>query len=216
VLGAIDNISDIVFTHCSFGPQADFLNIQTVQNATVEYCLFSGNGGGVQFSSGSTGAVRHCRFENNYSLHVSNTLNSTMLLEYNWLGPGAQVGVTSYASYLMARHNVFGGGVLATVFIDYVVAPDQLLMTHNDILNGGDLSVKVSGGGITPPPFELDFTNNYWGTTDTAQIDAWIWDDADSHRTVDPIVRYLPLRERSIPNARTSMSRLKGLFEMPR
>jgi hypothetical protein len=208
-------ISEIVFTHCVFGPQADRLNIQSVQNATVEYCFFSGNGGGVQFSSDTTGVVRYSRFENNYNYHVSNTLNSTMLLEYNWLGPGAQAGVTSYGSYLTARHNYFGGAALITVFLDYIVYADQVLLTHNDLLNGGDLSVKVSGGGISAP-FELDLTNNYWGTTDTAQIDEWIWDDADSHRTVDPIVRYLPLRERSIPNASTSMSRLKALFETPR
>ena len=217
MLGDLGPIADIRFSHCIFGPQADMLNIQSVQNATVEYCCFAGNGNGVQFAVGSTGVVRHCRFESNYQLHISSSSGANLLAEFNILAPGAQASMLcGSGATLVANHNSIGGGVLVTVFGNEISDAAQLVLQHNDLYNGGGYSVRVSGSGLTDPPFELDFTNNYWGTTDTAQIDAWIWDDADSHRTIDPVVRYLPLRERSIPTARTSISRLKGLFDGPR
>ena len=56
-----------------------------------------------------------------------------------------------------------------------------------------------------------DFTNNYWGTTNSAVIDAMIQDvndDPDIHCTVN----YSPFAQMAVPTESTSWGDLKAMF----
>ena len=58
----------------------------------------------------------------------------------------------------------------------------------------------------------LDFTDNYWGTTDTAQIDEWIHDNNDERTTIADVV-YLPIRAIPVAVESRSLGSLKHLFD---
>lgn len=59
-------------------------------------------------------------------------------------------------------------------------------------------------------PDTLDFTGNYWGTTDPATIDGWINDGNDSGSGL--IIDYLPLLDSPVPVRRTSAGGLRAIF----
>jgi len=79
----------------------------------------------------------------------------------------------------------------------------------NDIRNSGGTSVGLLGNAPNPP--EIDLTNNYWGTTDPAQIAEWIH-DANDDPQVTGVVLFEPFAEQSVPTAKSSIGRLKSRY----
>lgn len=175
--------------------------------------------GGVQFTVGSTGIVRGCRFENNYSAQVVSRLGANLLLEDSYLGAGAEVTIDCSAGGKIEAHdNVIEAGTAITIWGLEISQASQMIFSGNDIEHGSGPSVEVRGGGQTEV-IELDFSNNFWGTTDTAQIDLWISDELDRDpRYPDryPIVVYDPIREQSVQLRQRSMGSFKRAFDRAR
>jgi len=69
---------------------------------------------------------------------------------------------------------------------------------------------------------ELDLIGNYWGTTDSLEIEGLIFDQSDSDHPDYPStadltrVRFWPVREGSIPTERKSVGGLKGRYRRDR
>jgi hypothetical protein len=85
---------------------------------------------------------------------------------------------------------------------------------NNHILNSGGFSVLAGLSSQPVPP--RDFEGNYWGTTDTDQIDEWILDENDEDGPGFGLVDYLPLAESPIRSESTSFGELKSRFNSDR
>jgi hypothetical protein len=99
-------------------------------------------------------------------------------------------------------------GTFATVLTTYNSVVE---FNNNHILNIGGHSVEASNGG-SPPIRTQDFSGNYWGTTDLAQLEAWIHDSTDAPVVNYIIVDYLPLAEQPIPVESTSFGEIKARY----
>ena len=88
---------------------------------------------------------------------------------------------------------VFEG--VAGVILTRDVSSVSIHQSH--FLNGGGYTVEAynySCDPSQPGPWHLDLTNNYWGTTDLAQIEIWIFID-QAHGPNCVVVDYLPLAD---------------------
>ena len=111
---------------------------------------------------------------------------------------------------MIGSGNELQGGTDTTLWINRL---DSTLDFHgNHILNSGGFSVfaRFSAG---PPLIVHDFSGNYWGTTDTDQIDAWIEDRFDDPTVNYVVVDYLPLAEGPVSNEPSSFGSFKARFK---
>ena len=61
-----------------------------------------------------------------------------------------------------------------------------------------------------PQPRIINLENNYWGTTDTALLDQWIYDGNDNE-DVDIFIDYLPLADGPVQTESTTWGAVKSL-----
>ena len=80
----------------------------------------------------------------------------------------------------------------------------------NHILHGDGPAVKLSGF-IDPPAEILDFSNNYWGTTEADSIAAWIWDENDDSNVEGEVV-FEPFSPVPLPDEKKSLGDVKRMF----
>ena len=66
------------------------------------------------------------------------------------------------------------------------------------------------GGGV--PIVTQDLSGNYWGTTDTTQLDEWIYDRNDDEVVNFVYVDYLPIAEVPIKTESMSFGSFKALY----
>ncbi len=117
--------------------------------------------------------------------------------------------------------------------LDYTITS---LAMHNNIISGGskvlELTARIESGSISnnhflrtddsswwvyvghyqlSEPWILDLSNNYWGTTDTALLDQFIYDGNDDPYT-DIYVNYLPLADGPVATETTTWGAVKSLF----
>jgi hypothetical protein len=82
----------------------------------------------------------------------------------------------------------------------------------NYFLQGGGAGwFAVCTTNYTGPLLNLDFTGNYWGTTDVDYISQWILDNHDNpeiHFTID----FVPMADSPVPVEQKTWSEVKGLF----
>jgi hypothetical protein len=84
----------------------------------------------------------------------------------------------------------------------------NVTLSQNHILNAGGWSVQTFN--FPSPEFSLDFRNNYWGTSDPAQIEAWVRDGLDD--PARPIVEYAPFSAVPLASSPQTMDGLKSRF----
>lgn len=144
---------------------------------------------------------------------------------------GVEIGLTT--GYIGSRceiHDTEVQGTLCSLLIDHRTSA----LIENSVLTGGSNSVifarnsdaltihgsdLVRGTGPVVNSERLaalgavtyDLTNNYWGTTDEAQIQAWIIDSIDNPN-IYATVTYAPFAGQSVPTESTTWGELKALW----
>jgi len=111
------------------------------------------------------------------------------------------------SGYVEGSRNVFAGGSNATIRFDY---PSELHLHDNHILNAGGWSVDATGGQF--PNKTQDFSGNFWGTADSNQIKAWIFDANDNPNLNHTHVDFTPFADQPIPSDDKSFGALKAIF----
>lgn len=152
-------------------------------NCVIENCTVDGCTSGFHLSGDSRSVIANC---------VVSDCPGTPLS----VGSGAHLDVTGSefitrstsqqnalhygAGSLRARNCRFQGGSPTALF--YLDRPQDIDIRECAFLNGGGQTLEVfrSGAGLDQPVV-LDLTGNYWGTTNPAQLDAWITDYRDFH-----------------------------------
>lgn len=93
-----------------------------------------------------------------------------------------------------------------------ITSAGPMSVNNCDIAHGGRGSVNViSGFELCSNPVHLDFSDNYWGSSSTDSIEAWIHDFNDSDKSCYAI-DYQPFRGVSTPTQKKSMGSLKAMF----
>jgi hypothetical protein len=90
----------------------------------------------------------------------------------------------------------------------YVDSEVSIHQSH--LINGGGYTVEAYYYSC-PESTYLDLTNNYWGTTDVAQIDEWIFIDR-AHGPNCVVVDHLPLADGPVQTQREAWGGIKALF----
>jgi hypothetical protein len=123
---------------------------------------------------------------------------------------GAEVGGTS--SLLVGHSNRVVGDTVASI---YLTANGLADFHNNDVLKGSGRLVLAEDYRIAPT-FDIDLTENYWGTVDGDSLSAWIVDGGDLHNPpLDPNfsnVLFNPFLLQSVPTQVRSIGSLKSGF----
>jgi len=196
---------DVLIENCEFVGGITGIDLQSDSNM-VRDCLFDGTRVGLQFSFGATGVVERCRFLNNGNWCLGMLSASEMELNDSFLGqsPG-NIAVWS-GSTLTGSGNVLEGG---TVYSIHMTTSAMIDFHDNHILNAGGWSAYVATASQLP--VEFDLRDNYWGTADSQQIAEWIRDGNDDAENTT--VLFEPFHAEPVPTEKTSLGRLKSLFE---
>jgi Right handed beta helix region len=173
----------------------------------VRDSTFEGGIVGVQVSFGGVGRVERCTFDGMLNIGVGIVGGSQGFVYDCTFLPTMALNI-NLSGRLVGSGNELQGGTFTTIRTQYNSAVE---FNNNHIFNAGGFSVEARNGG-SPPIRTQDFTGNYWGTTDTAQIDAWIHDLNDQPIGNYILVDYTPLAEQPIPVESTSFGELKARY----
>lgn len=149
--------------NCSFGPR----NVR-VSNCTVTngYFIFHD----------TTGEVGNCTFVNEIATALAVDMpTSNVHFRDIFISGGAQIGLKAYGSTISAERLTIVGTTTAAV---EVAEHNSLTIHDSSFLPASGWAVHC---GVSPgwPVHTLDLTNNNWGVTDAAAIEALIWDHND-------------------------------------
>lgn len=98
------------------------------------------------------------------------------------------------------------GGTIAALYARY--RPGACIMRNCDFIKGSGPVVQC---GPSYTAVTHDLTNNYWGTSSTADIQSWIIDKNDD-RNIAAAVLYSPFAGQPVPTETTTWGDLKALW----
>ncbi len=81
---------------------------------------------------------------------------------------------------------------------------------HFNFFKGTGQLIRLDNYPYEPVAVQ-DFRNNYWGTTDTDSLDAWIWDGHDDP-SVHSVVEYMPMADGPVPIETSTWGDVKAMF----
>jgi hypothetical protein len=107
----------------------------------------------------------------------------------------------------LVEDSILTGGSNSVVFARDA---DAITIHDCDLVRGAGPVVRTTRPAVWGPVTH-DLANNYWGTTDEAQIQAWIIDSTDDPN-IYATVTYAPFAGQSVPSETTTWGDLKALF----
>lgn len=181
--------------NCSFGPR----NVR-VSNCTVT------NGYFIFYDT--TGEVENCTFTNEIvtALVVDEPTSNVHFRDISVSG-GAEIGLKANGSTVTAERLSIVGTTTAAI----AVAEHNSLVIHDSNLlpaSGWAVYCAVAPGW---PVHSLDLTNNNWGVTDAAAIEAMIWDHNDDPNNPCTVL-YSPYVGQPVGVESTTWGELKALW----
>ncbi len=182
----------------------------------IRNCRINRGANGIVFASGASGSIRNCNISDQYLRGIYLSRSGSIVLEDNDIeviqDSPIQVGVVvgTSAENLIMRNNVVISNGYVLWFDARVRAGD---ISQNHFLRASETAWWVSTGDYYPltEPRIINLENNYWGTTDTALIDQWIYDGNDNEN-VDVFIDYLPLADGPVQTESTTWGAVKTLF----
>jgi parallel beta-helix repeat protein len=176
-------------------------------------CVFDGGIVGVGFTDGASGSIRNCQISNCSNFGISLLECGTVVVEDNTVSglDFAGIGVLYTAESLTMRQNVVSSNTWVLYFNAQVGAGD---VSNNHFFRVGDTAYWVFVEDYYPLtiPRTVNLENNYWGTTDTALLDQWIYDGNDNE-DVDIYVDYRPMLDGPVPTESTTWGAVKSMFQ---
>ncbi len=190
------------------------VSVYGASDVVMENCTSVGGslttgGGGIQFNN-SSGRVSNCEFHNHTSYSVSAKNGSNVVIDNSTLVADGLVnngvGIHSWASSTVIVDDCIVDGSYSAF---YLRSDGQVSVDSCHINTTGLWFVYVDSYG--GPPIDLDFTNNYWGTTDLELISSQIMDSNDDDELSFTII-FEPIADGPLPTSKTSLDGLKALY----
>ena len=206
-------VSDCHFTGCYQG-----VNLQGSQPATHEVwdCTFT-QGKTAAFVVYGQATIWNCHAtlmnggSNNSAVFSVTSYAQVQLEDCTAQSTGRALMASSHSS--VTGVNLVFEGVAGVI---YCAVDSEISIHQSHFLNGGGYTVEAYYYSCDPQMpgglWHLDLTNNYWGTTDVAQIEDWIFID-QAHGPNCVMVDYLPLADGPVQTQRETWGGIKALFE---
>lgn len=180
--------------NCSFGPR----------DVSVTGCNIA-NGGFVFYDA--TGSIANCSFSNQTGTAIYVDTATSILAISDVAIDGSAIGLSTHSSHVAAeRLSIINTteNAIRTSERSYVAIHDSSILPAA----GWAVYCNVSSGW---PTHTLDLTNNNWGVTDAASIDAMIWDHRDDPSNPCTVL-YEPYVGQPVSVESTTWGDLKALF----
>ena len=197
-------IRDCSFVDSDIGMATLGILCSSVEDILVEDCTFEVPTPYFQISSGT---IRNCSVMNSWGdgIHLDEanfTIENTEIdgTEHEW---SIKAGIMSE---VQGRGNILRGASWSAVALTWSVAS----FSQNHIFSDADF-VYVNGF-TSPPAVEIDFRNNYWGTTDPLELAARIKDGNDDP-SIYAHVLYEPFSNVPMSNEERSWGEIKALYK---
>ena len=213
-IAAGSRASGMIIRNCEFiGWAQKHISLQGVEDILIEHCDFYTGNISVQFEgSSSYGVVQDCVFHSGYGPHIVATTYSHMTLNRcRMFGGIEQLHLVDY-SVVTGEENEFLGTNLEGGGFGTIVAQMASLDLHDSHIYKGNAEYTVRFYDYPFfPNMGQHLENNYWGTSDSDSIAAWIYnEDDDSSLNIQTFIE--PFYDHPIPNEPASMSDLKKMF----
>ncbi len=197
-------IRDCSFVDSDIGEATYGVYCSSVEDILVENCTFEVP---MPYFPLSSGTIRNCTVLNSWGYGIlmegSNlTIENTIIdgTEHEWSIKAALM------SEVQGRGNILRGSSWSAVSLAWSTAN----FSQNHIFSEADF---VTVGGFTSPPaVEIDFRNNYWGTTDPLELAARIKDGNDDP-SIYAHVLYEPYSNVPMSNEERSWGEIKALYK---
>jgi len=180
----------------------------------VRNCRFDGEGWGnvgMNYTLYAGGTVEYCSFTgiNNFGFSASDC--GPVVFRYNVVEdcPGAGIGFNGCADFTVHDNTV--DQCTPCIFVSEPSDAQHVYDNHffrNE--SAGGFYLRTSDY-YPYGPFDLDFTENYWGTTDADEISQWIYDGHDNPDVLMYVV-FEPMADGPVSVEQKSWSEVKGLF----
>jgi hypothetical protein len=177
----------------------------------VRNCVFQG-GDGVQFG-GAAGLVENCQIYDFRTVGVYANYSGDVEIIGNHIRSESEIAAGIWATnigLLTARHNT----VMCAGSCVYLFSDRDLDFHENHLLRIAPEAFYIRVGEYFPYwVAHLDFTLNWWGTTDADEIAEWIWDGHDdSSGNLLIYIDYIPFLGGPVRVEQHSLSAVKELF----
>ncbi len=196
---------EVVLENCEFGGTGVGVSAvgSIVSVTSSEFTCQSGIG----TADGANVQVTNCTMSGDLEKCIDAFGNSVVIVADSYLESNDSVVEVTVGSEFQATSTVLAGGQTGATI--RIATGSQATIHACHILNEGDYSVVVEG--FTGDLVVQDLTENYWGTTDAAQVAAWILDGADDPG-VHSLVHYLPMADGQVSTEKQSWDQLKAFF----
>lgn len=201
--------SDVFISNCHFSRAAttghDAIDAMLSTGVCVTGCEITDSANGIAYHY-SSGEIRDCdvRRGSNLGLIIYGRGTDVSIEDCTILdSPGALY--VDAGAVLSGVRNTFQGSVET-----FGLRQGTLSLHDGHILNGGGWSVKLYDD-VRYNPGIYDLTGNWWGTIDSVQIDAWVY-DANDRAQVGAIVQYVPYEGGPVRAETKTWGGIKGMF----
>ncbi len=175
--------------NCTFENLANAIVLRGSEGFELSRLNFSDVGTAIGIQYGSTGDVSECDIGKS-PLPVGRIVLSggcrVTMSRVDVAASSLALKMVDAETILDASHLRLAGGSYFTV---YVATGASLILHDSDILNGGGVSVMARD--LLDSSGRVDLRHCYWGTTNSLQVEKWLFDGKDDprykHALVQPI-----------------------------
>ncbi len=198
--------SGILVEDCFFDGAMEY--VKNLESVTFRRCEIQNVVVGLEVHNGTHCIIDDCRINNCENVGVvAWGYNTVCDFEESEISSGSlSVYVDTYSS-VNATNTIFTGGTWA-VFDFNNSSFSQISNCH--LFRGSGPYIK-SDRHPSIGELSLDFSNNYWGTTDPAEIRMWIWDGVNDPDNTSTII-FEPFHGGPIQTESISWDQLKALY----
>ncbi len=195
---------------CNFsGPGYGFTTGAGVGQVDISDCRFVGNTHGLTYAFGCHGTIKNVEIINTLSHALQIWYNDFPVVLENVHIDGGQYGiiVDGLDADIVRGTNVIVENT--TIWAIGQAASADVSLKNSHILPAEGLAMHLSG--YLNDHMNLDFTGNYWGTTDRDSIAAMIVDFNDDS-SIHGTVLFEPFADGPLPTEKQSLGGLRSFF----
>lgn len=176
-------------------------------HAEVYNCTFEDGLVGIQGTADSNVYIRDCVFSGNGNYGIVGSNLGAGLVDIR----NCRISGHNYGAIRMLNTHLTGSGNILQSNAEYTITGGNYSAAFhgNHILKSQVGAVVLHYYNI--PDAGLDFSGNWWGTTDTDSLAAWIHDGADDPELEANVV-FDPMLDGPVAAERSSVGGLKGMF----
>lgn len=193
-----------VVQDCTFENPYGGIGTMSMDSVLVADCTFNGHIVAIQYDS-CQGEIRDCHFANGVNADVVSIGSHLSLNNCQFSSAYRAISARTWGE-LRGQGNIIPPGEGERIR----VVGTSMWFNNNHILRGDGPCVRLVAY-TNPGPEVLDFTNNYWGTSEADSIAAWIWDENDDSNVQGEVV-FDPFSPVPLPDEKKSLGDVKRMF----